>query len=350
MGEKCAVVAGATGVVGRALMSHLRELDGWRAIGLCRRPPEDTQGQRYISVDLLDGDSCRAALAGLEDASHAFFAGFVDRPSIAELVAPNRDMLVHFVEALDGVSDRLDRIVLVEGTKWYGAHLGPFKTPAREDDPRCMPPMFYHDQEDYLAGRSQGRPWSWAALRPQTVCGFSLHSPMNLMTVIGVYATISKELGLPLRFPGKPGAYTALYQVAEARHLARATVWAATAPTAADEAFNLTNGDFFRWQNLWPRLADFFAMEPGPVHTISLTALMADKGPLWDAIAERNGLQRHRYEDLVAWAFGDYVFGCDWDVMSSTTKIRQAGFQDVLDSEGMFLDLLTQFREQKIIP
>lgn len=350
MSDKCAVVAGATGVVGRALMNQLRELEGWRAVGLCRRPPADPRGQRYIALDLLDGDGCRTALAGLEDVSHAFYCGFIDRPSMAELVAPNRDMLVHFVEALDGVSNRLERVVLIEGTKWYGAHLGPFKTPAREDDPRCMPPMFYHDQEDYLAARSHDRPWSWSALRPQTVCGFSLHSPMNLMTVIAVYATISKELGLPLRFPGKPGAYAALYQVAEAGHLARACAWAATAPTAADQAFNLTNGDFFRWRNLWPRLADFFAMEPGPVHTIALTTLMADKGPLWDAITERNGLQRHRYEDLVAWPFGDYVFASEWDVMSSTTKIRQAGFQDVLDSEQMFLGLLTQFRKERIIP
>lgn len=32
---------------------------------------------------------------------------------------------------------------------------------------------------------------------------------MNLVIVIAVYAAISKELGRPLRFPGKPSAYTA---------------------------------------------------------------------------------------------------------------------------------------------
>jgi hypothetical protein len=30
---------------------------------------------------------------------------------------------------------------------------------------------------------------------------------MNLAMAIAVYVTISKHLGIPLRFPGKPGAY-----------------------------------------------------------------------------------------------------------------------------------------------
>lgn len=350
MSDNFAVVAGATGVVGRALMSHLEGLEGWRALGLCRRPPEDADADRYLSVDLLDPEASRRKLAALDQASHVFFCGFIDRPGMAELVAPNLELLANLVDALDPVASGLKRVVLIEGTKWYGSHLGPFKTPAREDDPRCMPPMFYHDQEDYLIARSAERPWSWSALRPQTVCGFSLHSPMNIMTAIAVYATISKELGLPLRFPGKPGAYDALYQVTEAEHLARSQAWAATAPEAADQAFNVTNGDFFRWRNLWPRLARFFEMECGPVQTISLTQLMADKGPLWRDIAERHGLQPHRYEELVAWPFADYVFGSDYDVMSSTTKIRRAGFHDVVESEDMFIDLLGRFRAERIIP
>jgi nucleoside-diphosphate-sugar epimerase len=210
--------------------------------------------------------------------------------------------------------------------------------------------MFYFDQEDHLVARQQGRPWQWVALRPHTICGFSLFSAMNIMTAIGVYATLSKTLGLPLRFPGKPGAYNAVYQACEARHLAKGILWAMTADAAANQAFNITNGDFFRWENLWPVFADFFGMPAGPVHTLGLTDYMADKAPLWQEIVDRHGLQPYPYADLVAWPFADYVFGCDWDVMSSTTKIRQAGFQDVVDSESMFLRLFQEFRDARIIP
>jgi nucleoside-diphosphate-sugar epimerase len=87
---------------------------------------------------------------------------------------------------------------------------------------------------------------------------------MNLSMVISVYASISRELGLPLRFPGTPNAYTALYQVTSADILARATEWATTSPSAVNEIFNVTNGDYFRWINLWPALARYFNMPCGP--------------------------------------------------------------------------------------
>ena len=51
---------------------------------------------------------------------------------------------------------------------------------------------------------------------------------MSIMPAIAVYAAISKELGLPLRFPGKPGAYGTIYQVTESSHFASAALWATT--------------------------------------------------------------------------------------------------------------------------
>ena len=349
--QKTALVVGATGVTGRATVGQLLAAGDWEVIGLCRRPPADSAGVKYLAVDLLDRDKSQAQLGDVNSVTHLFYGGFVDRPTMAELVAPNLAMLANAVEGIEAVGSTLERVVLVEGTKWYGAHLGPFKTPAKEDDPRCLPPMFYHDQEDYLAARvAGGAPWSWSALRPQTICGFSLHSPMNLMMVIAVYASVCKALGLPLRFPGKPGAYRAVYQVCDSEHLARAMAWAAESPNAANQGFNITNGDFFRWENLWPRIAGFFEMEVGPVNHISLTTMMADKGALWQELAAQHGLAPHDYAELAAWPFGDYVFASEWDVMSSTTKIRQAGFHDVLDSEEMFLRLFGRLRADRVIP
>jgi hypothetical protein len=165
-----------------------------------------------------------------------------------------------------------------------------------------------------------------------------------------VYAAVCKELGLPLRFPGKPGAYEAIYQVTESSHFADAARWAATEPRCGLEAFNITNGDYFRWRNLWPKLAEVFDMAPGEPQTVSLTQHMADKGALWRAMIEKHQLQPFDYEQLVAWPFADYVFGCDWDVMSDVTKSRRFGFNDVVDSEEMFCRLLRRFREERIVP
>jgi len=49
-------------------------------------------------------------------------------------------------------------------------------------------------------------------------------------------------------------------------------------------------------------------------------------------------------------ARADYVFGCDWDVMSDVTKSRRFGFHDVVDSEEMFVSLMRKFRAERIVP
>ncbi len=349
-----AVVVGALGVIGRYVVEELASLPDWRVIGLSRRKREDRERVRYVSVDLRDAKDVEAKLSGLRDVTHVFYAAFQassgDAASYATNIAANRDMLVHSVSAVDRASPRLERVVLVTGTKYYGSHLGPFKTPAREDDPRHMPPDFYFDQIDWLADYQRGKRWSWTELRPQTLCGFAPGSPMSIVPAIAVYAAISKELGLPLRFPGKPGAYRSIYQVTESTQLAAAALWAATEPRCANEAFNITNGDYFRWVHLWPKLAGVFEMPLAEPQTISLTQHMADKGPLWDRMVEKHGLKPYRFDEIAAWPFADYVFGCDWDVMSNVTKARRYGFHHVVDSEEMFVRLLRRFRAERIVP
>jgi nucleoside-diphosphate-sugar epimerase len=345
-----AVVVGATGVVGRNLIRHLAALDDWRVTGLSRRKPDLPEGADWIEVDLSDRAQAEERLAALFDATHLFYAGYTDRPGAAELVAPNLALLIHAVEALEGAAPDLAHVNLIEGTKWYGSHLGPFRTPAKEDDARHLPPNFYYDQQDWLAEHQRGKRWTWSALRPHAICGFALGNPMNLTTVIAVYAAISKELGLPLKFPGKPGAYDALYQVTDSGHLAKAMVWCATDPRCANSAFNLTNGDVFRWRHLWPGFAEFFGMALGDAQQISLTRFMADKAPVWDRIVARHGLQPIPFAEIAAWPFGDFVFSADYDVMSDTSKARRHGFHEVVDSEEMFLRLFAEFRAARVIP
>lgn len=91
--------------------------------------------------------------------------------------------------------------------------------------------------------------------------------------------------------------------------LAKGMTWAATAPAARNQAFNLTNGDFFRWCNVWPRIARAFDMEAGPVQTIRLTEFMADKGALWAQMQKKYGLEPYPYDQLAAWPFADSTCG-----------------------------------------
>ena len=348
--SKVALVVGANGVIGGNLVDHLAALGDWEVIGLSRRGGTAAGPVRYVAVDLLDQDDCGAKLAELTQVTHIFYAAYQDRPTWAELVPPNLAMLVNVIDAVEPVAPGLRHVSLMQGYKVYGAHLGPFKTPARETDPGHMPPEFNVDQQDFLERRQVGKAWSWSAIRPSVVCGFALGNPMNLAMVIAVYAAISKELGLPLRFPGKPGAYDALLEMTDAGLLAKATVWAATDERCANQAFNINNGDLFRWSEMWPKIAGFFDLEVAPALPMSLDVVMADKAPLWEAMISRYGLEPHSYQDVSSWPFGDFVFSWDYDMFADGSKARRFGFHEYVDTEAMFLSILSDFRSRKIIP
>jgi nucleoside-diphosphate-sugar epimerase len=305
---------------------------------------------RHVPVDLLDAAATAAAFRGVGEVTHLFYCGYAERSTAEELIAINTAMLRHALDGVEAAAPDLERVVLIEGTKYYGSHLGPFKTPAKESDPRIATPHFYYAQEDLLIERQAGKSWSWAALRPHSVCGFALGSPMNLLTALGTYGAICRELGQPFAFPGKPRAFETLYQVTDAGLLSRAMVWAATSPGCANQAFNLTNGDLFRWRNLWPRLAEFFGVPAAEPLPMKLVEWMADKAPVWERIVAKHGLQPHRFGELASWPFADYVFATDYDVISDMGKARRHGFCESVDSEAMFLDLLAGLREQRILP
>ena len=209
MATKTAVVVGALGVIGRYIVERLAALPDWQVVGLSRRKGEDRDSVRHISVDLLDASDVERKLAELGDATHVFYCAFqavgTQAADYAKGISVNRDMLVNAVSGIERVAKRLERVVLVTGTKYYGSHLGPFRTPAKEDDPRHMPPDYYFDQIDWLTAHQSGKRWTWTELRPQTLCGFAPGTAMSIVPVIAVYAAISKELGLPLRFPGQAG-------------------------------------------------------------------------------------------------------------------------------------------------
>lgn len=348
--RKVALVVGAQGVIGRNLVDYLITLDDWDVIGLARRGGESTSRVRYVAVDLLDRDDCREKLGGLIEVTHIFYAAYQDRATWAELVPPNLAMLVNVVEAVEPIAPGLQHVSLMQGYKVYGAHLGPFKTPARESDAPHMPPEFNVDQQAFLEQRQRGKTWSWSAIRPSVVGGFALGNPMNLAAVIAIYATISKELGLPLRFPGKPGAYDTLLEMTDAGLLAQATVWAATDERCANQAFNINNGDLFRWSEMWPKIARFFELEVAPPLPMSLDIVMADKEPLWNAIIDKYELAHHPYQKVASWGFGDFVFSWDYDMFADGSKARRFGFHEYVDTEAMFLNIFEDFRRRKVIP
>jgi nucleoside-diphosphate-sugar epimerase len=345
-----AVIVGALGIIGRALIDRLTSDPEWDVVGLSRRAPDFESPARFVSVDLRDRDAARATLAELDRTTHVFYAAYQGMPDRIQELEPNVALLANSVDALAAASPALEHVNLMEGGKWYGFHLGPAPTPAVEDDPRHMPPNFYYSQQDWLERRAAERGFTWSALRPEAVCGFSVGNPMNLSMAIAVYAAICNELEVPFSFPGRPGAWTALYELTDARVLARAAEWAATTPACAGEAFNITNGDCLRWSRLWPKLSSMLGVAYGEPRHLSLTEFMADKGPVWERIVNKHGLQPYAFEQVASWPFADAIFATEWDIIRSNLKARRYGFGDFIETDRMFADIYAELGTRRIIP
>jgi nucleoside-diphosphate-sugar epimerase len=348
---KVALVAGAGGAASKRLIEALLTDRDWSVITLARSPRRSAERLTPVAVDLLDREACIRALANDRDVTHVFYTARAKHgESGVESVEDNVAMLCNVLDAVEPIAADLEHVHLVQGTKYYGMHLGPFSTPAREDDPRHPPPNFYYDQQDLLAARQRGQRWSWSASRPTFIYDFAPERARNAVSVVGAYAAIMRELGSPLDFPGSRAAFDVSRDMTDASLLARAMIFIATVPACANQAFNVVNGDLYRWRTLWPKIAAHFGMAPGEVRPMKLSEWIRDKQPVWRSIVKRYGLVESRVDDVADWHFADFHWAHGYDICSSPEMLRRSGFREAPDSEQLFLRYLTPYREAKILP
>jgi hypothetical protein len=222
------------------------------------------------------------------------------------------------------------------------------RTPAKETDPRVPGPLFYYDQEDRSYARGAKEGFATTVLRPDFIAGIGLGSYVNLVNTVAAYGAVCKAMGLPMYFPGGPAAYGALMQHTDARLLARGSIWAAQEPHADNALYNITNGDLFRWSNVWPRIAEWFGCAPGHPVNVDLRLFMKDKRPLWAELKKTHGLVVD-LDDLMDWNQA-YILNASQEIHSSTIRIRKAGFQECLDSDDRLIELFEEMRARKYIP
>jgi hypothetical protein len=111
------------------------------------------------------------------------------------------------------------------------------------------------------------------------------------------------------------------------------------------------SGDYFRWKYLWPRIAAMFDMPTADPIPTPLGVYMADKKPVWEAIVRKHGLQPLAYEQVSSWPFADAILRLtEYDNITSTIKVRCAGFHHCIDTEEMFLKFFNNLRQMQVIP
>jgi len=350
-GLKHALVLGGSGLLGGSLVRLLCEAPNWKATSLSRRPPATSLPVHHVGVDLLDPaqlQGCSGEFAGI---THVFFCSRAVAEGYAIGVDSNLTMLANLLDVLLPAAPALEHVQLVHGLKWYGSHVGPIKLPAKESDPPHADSSFYQKQLDHLMDRQAGQRWTWSSVRPHFICGVATDSPSNLVGVLGAFAAILRELGDDLWFPGPEEAFGSITNVVDVDLLTRSMLWMATSPDCANNSFNVTNGDCFRWCDIWPRIARQYGMKPGRARPTDLRLFMADKEPVWRSIVGKHGLRATPFHTMADWNFAhNNVFGLKWDIFASTVKAHRFGFSEMIDSEEMFDRLFAEYRALRILP
>ncbi len=359
--RKTVLVAGASGVVGVAAVRHFSSLPEVDVIALSRRKPHDRIAARWLSVDLRDRSASQSHAQEFARVTHLVYAALFEKPNLlagwreADQIATNAMMFSNMLDVLCSSSRDLRHITLLQGTKAYGIHVRAIPTPAREDrDESYDIPNFYWQQESALKAKAAERGFSWTIFRPQGIFGESFGSAMNVIAALGTYAAVLKDDGEPLHYPGGDPN---IMEATDSGVLARAIAWAGETSGASGQAYNITNGDVFRWQEVWPAIAEACGMPPGDTRPMSLTDEMPRRSRQWDRIRGRHNLVAPALMDFVglSFQFADSMLGYGDPTRAapgivSTVKIRQAGFTETLDTEKMLRTWFRSFQAKQLLP
>jgi nucleoside-diphosphate-sugar epimerase len=361
------LIVGASGLVGMAAIKHFASLPGWEVVGVSRRRPAIV-GFQFLPVDLFDEEECRSVFGAMTGVTHLVYAALHEVPGLMpgwlddEVIEKNATMLRNVFEPLSRAAQGLEHVSLLHGTKAYGFHhpdvgIAGLNIPLKERDPIRPHHNFYFVQQQYLEAKQKGRSWGLTTFRPTVIYGDASGANMNPALAIGVYASILREDGEPLHFPGR-SLEPRLAEAVDAELVAKALAWAATNPVAAGNAYNLTNGDVFVWQQAWAAIAEAMEMKVGEHRPMSFANELVKRADAWASIVKKYALWAPSdllefvgYNSLV---YSDAMIGSGGrspvTIINSTIQARKHGFHECLDSEDMFKDIFRRLREQRLLP
>ncbi|RZA09293.1 MAG: SDR family oxidoreductase [Proteobacteria bacterium] len=354
MNEKTALIAGVTGIVGANLSNHLIQR-GWKVYGLARHPAA-RGGIIPVAADLQDEEGLKKALAEVRP-SHIFITTWLRQATEQENIRVNGKMVRNLLNAV-APAKSVKHVALVTGLKHY---LGPFEaygkgklppTPFREEQPRLDLPNFYYAQEDEVLAAADREGFTWSVHRPHTIIGYAIGNAMNMGITLAAYASLCRDSGRPFVFPGSAAQWNSLTDMTDANLLARHLEWAALEPKAANQAFNVVNGDVFRWSWMWEQLANWFGIAAAayPPEAMPLEKQLSDAAPAWRALAAKHGLLEGDLARLTSAWHTDADLGRPIEVMADMGKSRSLGFLDYEPTRESFFALFAELRRNKVIP
>ena len=272
MSPKVALVTGANGITGGAIVNYLvtnTTPQEWSRIVVTSRRPLATKYDdprvSFVSLDLLQDQKTLIDVfkKDASDVTHAYFSAYIHREDFQELNRANTGIFDNFLDALEASCANLANVTLQTGGKYYGCHLAPVFSPCLELQPRGSDPEnFYYHQEDILAERQRGKLWTWNVIRPDAIVGFTPHTKgMSIALNLALYFLLCKFENVPCQMPSNKLYFEGYDDMSYAPLIADLTLFASTQPQCVNQAFNCANGDYVSWRWFWARLAAYFGID-----------------------------------------------------------------------------------------
>ncbi|KAI9037295.1 SDR family oxidoreductase [Aspergillus affinis] len=372
---KVALVTGANGISGHAIVEHLirRPDTEWSKIIVTSR----SQLQSYwvdprvefIALDFLEPKETivRKMKAICSDVTHAYFTSYIHNNDFFKLAEKNCPLFRNFLEAIDTVCPSLERVCLQTGGKHYGVQFQESNTLLHEDLPRYCGPgsesIFYYQQEDDLFEIQKRRnTWHYNIIRPFGIVGFTPQfAGMNEAVPIAQYFLICRELGEEPKWPGSLNTYHSPQGMSYSPGIADLTIFATTRDHCKDEAFNHVNGDVLVSKFLWQRLGEHFNMHAPNYSSVldekksqvDLGEWAKDKVPVWERIVAKYGGRVDSFR-IDAFEMMNWFFNPNCDVITpyvgSINKARKAGWGRVDDSYDIWALTLQSYENAGVLP
>ncbi|KAL8490118.1 hypothetical protein ACS0TY_025863 [Phlomoides rotata] len=338
--QSVALIVGVTGITGSGLAETLSLADTpggpWKVYSVARRPcPEwlTTLHVDYIQCDISKSEEIHSKLSPLKDITHVFYVTFAG----SEDVAVNTLMFQNILDFIIPNPPNLKHVALQTGIKYYWGNLAekestnqPHDCPFYENLPRLKQENFYYNIEDlvYEVGM------------------------MSMVSTLCVCAVICMHENKPLVYTGTEDSWTCMMDCVDSELLADHLIWAGTDRKAKNEAFNVNNGDVFKWKHMWGVLGEQFGVESVGYEgrePILLEDLMKGKDEVWDEIVKKNDLVPTKLRDIAAFWLVDVVFR-NKEMLSSMNKNKELGFLGFRDSTKSFVNCVKKMRDYTLIP
>ncbi|KAF3674235.1 3-oxo-Delta(4,5)-steroid 5-beta-reductase [Capsicum annuum] len=369
--QNVGLVIGITGVVGNSLAETLSSTDTpggpWKVYGVSRRgkPVCSIAKVRYIQCDVSVSTDVQAKLSTLKDVTHIFWVTSAFDLSTAKCCEINGAMFRSVLNAVIPNAPNVCHICLQTGAMHYmeiqrsidgKLHVISHDPPFTEDMERLENiHNFYYTLEDVLFDEVSRKPsLTWSIHRPDLIFGFSHHSMLNIVGTLCVYATICKHECIPLIFPGTKEVWDSYSNASDANLVAEHQIWAALGAQGKNKAFNITNGDVFKWKQLWKVLAEQIGVEyvgfDETEKIISLSEMMKDKGTVWEKIVRDNNLVSTTLREVGLWDFADMLLAGGTSRLCSINRSKEYGFIGFRNSINSFIFWIQKAKDNRLIP